>query len=104
MNRIKCKTEEEKKVSYESDKPVTLKQGQYHQTCCGLVDPKHGHNNAKFEKPLLAVSVKKPTTKFLPNQDRSPLNTCVWQKERYIHGLPVVLNNLTKLHPNRIKT
>ena len=36
---------------YDSDTPVTLKQGQSHQTWCELVDPKQGYNNAKFEKP-----------------------------------------------------
>ena len=34
---------------YDSDAPVTLKQGQSHQTWYELVDPKQGYNNAKFE-------------------------------------------------------
>ena len=34
---------------YDSDKPVTLKQGQSQQTWYDLVDPKQGYNNAKFE-------------------------------------------------------
>ena len=36
---------------YDSDTPVTLKQGQGHQTWYELVDTKHGYNNAKFENP-----------------------------------------------------
>ena len=38
---------------YDSDTPVTLKQGQGHQTWYDLVDLKQSHNNAKFEKPHL---------------------------------------------------
>ena len=38
---------------YGSDTPVTLKQGQSHQTWYALVDPKQGYDNAKFEKPHL---------------------------------------------------
>ena len=37
----------------DSDTPVTLKQGQSHQTCYELVEPKHGYNNTNFEKPCL---------------------------------------------------
>ena len=33
--------------------PVTMKQGQGHQTWYDSVDPKQGYNNAKFEKPPL---------------------------------------------------
>ena len=36
---------------YDSDTPVTLKQGQGHQTWYELVDPKQGYNHAKFERP-----------------------------------------------------
>ena len=35
---------------FDSDTPVTLEQGQSHQTWCSLVDPKQGYNDAKFEK------------------------------------------------------
>ena len=38
---------------YVSDTPVTLEQGQGHETWWKLVDPKQGNNNAKFEKPYL---------------------------------------------------
>ena len=38
---------------HDSDTPVTLKQGQGHQTWYDLVDPKQSYNNAKFEKPHL---------------------------------------------------
>ena len=34
---------------YDSETLVTMKQGQGHQTWYGLVDPKQGSNNAKFE-------------------------------------------------------
>ena len=35
---------------YDSDTPVTLKQGQGHQTWYEFLDPKQGHNKAKFFK------------------------------------------------------
>ena len=35
---------------YNSDTPVTLKQGQGHQTWYELVDPKQVYINAKFKK------------------------------------------------------
>ena len=38
---------------YESDIPMTLKQGQGHKTWYELVDAKHSYNDAKFEKPRL---------------------------------------------------
>ena len=41
---------------YDSDTPVTLKQGQGHQTWYELVDPKQGCNNGKFEKPHLKLN------------------------------------------------
>ena len=40
-------------LQFDSDTPVTLKQGQGHQTWYELVDPSQGYNNAKFEKPHL---------------------------------------------------
>ena len=42
-----------------SDTPVTLKQGQDHQTWYELVDPKQGHNDIKFEKPCLKSVLEK---------------------------------------------
>ena len=57
-----------------SEKPVTWKQGQGHQTWYGLVDPKQGNNNAKFEKPHVnsvcerandKVCVKQGTTSII---------------------------------------
>ena len=36
---------------YNSDTPVTLKQGQGQQNWYKLVDPEQDYNNAKFEKP-----------------------------------------------------
>ena len=38
---------------YDSDAPVTLKQGQSHQTWYELVDPKQDYNCIRFEKPRL---------------------------------------------------
>ena len=43
---------------YNSDTPVTLKQGQGHQTY-EMVDPKQGYNHAKFARPLLNNVPKK---------------------------------------------
>ena len=40
-------------LQFDSDTPVTLKQGQGHQTWYELVESKQGYNNAKFEKSCL---------------------------------------------------
>ena len=65
---------------YASDTPVTLKQGQGHQPWYRFIDPKQSCDHAKFERLCLKnVPNKKPTFKFLPNQETcklSPLNMC----------------------------
>ena len=38
---------------YDSDTPVTLRQGQGHQTLYALEDPKQNYNYTKFENPHL---------------------------------------------------
>ena len=38
---------------YDSDTPVTLKEGEDHQTWYDVVNPKQGYNNTRFEKPHL---------------------------------------------------
>ena len=38
---------------YDSDKPLTLKQGHSHQTWYELIDPKQGYDKAKFGKLYL---------------------------------------------------
>ena len=40
----------------DSDIPVTLKQGQGHQTWYELLGSKQGYNNAKFENPCLKLN------------------------------------------------
>ena len=46
-------------AAYDSDTPVTLKQGQALQTWYKLVDPKQGYNHTKFERlPSNSVHVK----------------------------------------------
>ena len=40
-------------MQLDSNIPVTLKQGQGHQTWYELVDTKQGYSNAKFEKSRL---------------------------------------------------
>ena len=52
---------------YDSDTPVTLKNGQGYQTWYELVDPKQGYNNAKFKKPRLNGVREKAQIKFLSN-------------------------------------
>ena len=64
---------------YDSDTPVTLKQGQGHQTWYELEDPKQGHNNAKFEKPCLNSVCERANNKVIANQETcqlSPSNMC----------------------------
>ena len=47
-----------------SDKPVTLKQSQGHQTQNDTVDPKKGYNHAKLERPPLNSAAEKSMLKF----------------------------------------
>ena len=64
---------------YNSDTPVTLKQGQGHQIWHKLVKPKQDYNNAKFEKPHIDSTPNKPMIKFLSIQEKRqlpPLITC----------------------------
>ena len=88
---------------YDSDTPVTLKQGQDHQTQYDLVDPKQGYNNAKSETPRLNSVCKKanyffPLIKSGNSMSISSLN--MWD----IHGLLDVLDNLTKCQINQIRS
>ena len=43
---------------YDSDTPVTLKQGQGHQTWSELVDHKQGYKNAKLKHHTWMMSMK----------------------------------------------
>ena len=43
--------------------PVTLKQGQGHQTWYEVVDPRQGYNTAKFERPHLNSVYEKENDK-----------------------------------------
>ena len=71
-------------VVYDSDTPVTLKQGQRNQTWYKLVDPKQGYYNAKFEEPRL-------------NSVHERAHDRIWSKKQwYIHDRLNVLNNPTK--------
>ena len=47
------------------DAPVTLKQGQSCQIWYKLMDPKHGYDNAKFEKPRLNSVREKANNRVL---------------------------------------
>ena len=59
-----CGQESKKQLAvYDSDTPVSLKQGQGHQIWDELVDHKQGYNSAKFEKPWLN-SVHERANKF----------------------------------------
>ena len=49
---------------YISDKLVTLKQSQGHQTYDYNVDPKQDYNHAKLKDLVLMVSEKRPMLKF----------------------------------------
>ena len=46
-----CGQESKKQLAvYDSDTPVSLKQGQGHQTWYALVDPNQGYNHTMFEQ------------------------------------------------------
>ena len=53
MQRLNYSGQESKKrfAVYNSNIPVTLKQGQSHKIWYELVDPKQAYNHTKFEKP-----------------------------------------------------
>ena len=64
---------------YDSNTPVTLKQGQGHQTWYELVDPKEGYNKPKFQKSCWnSVHEKANSKDFVKSVNRSisPLNRC----------------------------
>ena len=59
-------------AAYDSDTPVTLKQGQGHQTWYELVDPKQCHNNPKMEKLCVnSVRVKANDKLFAKSENTS---------------------------------
>ena len=65
IQRLNYYGQESKKqfAAYDSEIPVTLKQGQGHQTWYKLVDPKQGYNNAKFGKPRFNTVSEKASYK-----------------------------------------
>ena len=63
-------------VSYDSDTPLALKQGQGHETWYKLEALKQSGSDARFEKSW-RVTVKKPTIKFLPNQEARQLSPLI---------------------------
>ena len=69
--------EQESETGHDSDISVTLKQGQGHQTCNELVDPKQGYNNAEFKAPCLNSVREKANDKIC---QQSPLHT--FEKEK----------------------
>ena len=76
---------------YESDTPVTLQQGQGHQTWYDLVDQKQGYHNAKFENLAQTVSMKKQTIYiFCCYCHLSPLNMCERHAHTHTHTKTVV--------------
>ena len=67
---------------YDSNTPVTLKQGQGHQTWYEWLDPEQGHIQSLKDLPY-TVSPQKPMLKFLSNQKTCqlpPLNVCKKRK------------------------
>ena len=69
---------------YDSDIPVTLKQGQGNQTWFDLLDPKQVHNYARFERP--------PFKQCLPKSQHESL--C--QIRKHINYLPQICANVKK--------
>ena len=94
--------------TYISDTPVTLKQGESHQTKNDNVDPKQGYNYAKFERSCFnGVREKHNIIFFVSNQEickLSPLDMCYHQKRWYIYELLEILNNPMKCQLNQIRT
>ena len=72
---------------YDSNIPVTLKQGHGHQTWYELLDPKQGYYCAQFERPK-TVSAKKP---ILSNQKTSIISL------EYVQKWKTVLYSLSTL-------
>ena len=69
-------------VVCDSDTPVTLKQGQGHQTCYEMLFPKHYHN-AKIEMPCFNSVYERANDQVSTNQETcqlSPLNMCYSEK------------------------
>ena len=75
---------------YDSDTPVTLKKGQGHQTWYELIDPKHGYNNAKFEKSCLNRICEKANDKvFVKSGNLSIISLeYVWNSEIVVYSWP----------------
>ena len=60
---------------YDPDTPVTLKQGQGHQSWSELVDSKHGYNNAQYENPCFnSVCEKANDTVFVKSGNMSTVS------------------------------
>ena len=56
---------------YNSDTPVTLKQGQGHQASYEVVDPKQGCNDSKFENPCLNGVYEKVNNKVFVKSENT---------------------------------
>ena len=89
-----------------SDTPVTLKQGQCHQTLYELGDSKQCYDNAQCEKLHFNSTCERANDKFLSNQETCefPLNMSKCKTCSYIHDLLCVLNNPTKFQLNQIRS
>ena len=66
---------------YISDTPVTLKQGQGHQTYNDNVYPKHGYNSAKFERSCFHGVWEKANIEFC-YQIRKHVNHLPWKRAK----------------------
>ena len=75
-------------MQLDSNIPVTLKQGQGHQTWYELVDPKQGYNYAKFEKPHMNTVHEKANDSVVVKTG----NTSVISLE-CAHKLKIVVNS-----------
>ena len=77
-------------VAYDSPTPVTLKQGQGHQTWYKLVETKQGYNNAKFEKPYSNSVCERAKDKvFVKSRNMSIISLeYVQESKLVVHSLP----------------
>ena len=83
-----------------SDTPVTLKQSQDHQIYNNNVDPKQGHNHAKFERSCFNGIRGKANVSFVLMRKCVNYLPCPNVKIKhsgiYIHDLLDIINDHTK--------
>ena len=75
------KKKKKKSAVYDSDTPVTLKQGQGHKSWYKLADPKQGSHNAKFEKSCLNNIREKANNEVLVESGNMPIISLEYEQK-----------------------